>query len=32
MIRNPSMKILHDDFDRYVRKLIEAPEPPAVST
>ncbi len=28
MIDNPSMKIMHDDFDMYVRRLIDAPEPP----
>ncbi|MEP6509239.1 MAG: hypothetical protein ABJC63_13525, partial [Gemmatimonadales bacterium] len=28
MIDNPSMKIMHDDFDRYVHRLIDAPEPP----
>lgn len=25
MIDNPSMKILHDDFDRYMRRLVDAP-------
>ena len=29
MIENPSMKIMHDEFDKYVRRLIEAPAPPA---
>lgn len=28
MIDNPSMKILHDEFDRYIRRLIDAPVPP----
>jgi len=28
MIDNPSMKIMHDDFDRYVRQLIVQPAPP----
>jgi hypothetical protein len=28
MIDNPSMKILHDEFDVYVRRLIDAPTPP----
>ena len=28
MIQNPSMKIMHDDFDAYVRKLLAAPAPP----
>jgi hypothetical protein len=28
MIDNPSMKILHDEFDAYMRKLIDAPVPP----
>jgi hypothetical protein len=28
MIDNPSMKIMHDDFDRYVRRLIDAPPQP----
>jgi hypothetical protein len=27
MIDNPSMKILHDEFDLYVRRLIDAPRP-----
>ena len=30
MIGNPAMKIMHDDFDVFVRQLIELPEPPAV--
>ena len=29
MIDNPAMKIMHDDFDDYVRRLIEMPAPPA---
>ena len=28
MINNPSMKIMHDDFDAFVRQLIEMPAPP----
>jgi len=28
MIENPAMKIMHDDFDEFVRKLSEQPEPP----
>jgi len=28
MIDNPSMKIMHDDFDKYIRRLIDSPEPP----
>jgi hypothetical protein len=28
MIRNPAMKIMHDEFDMYVKKLIAAPSPP----
>ena len=28
MIDNPSMKIVHDEFDRFVRRLIAAPSPP----
>jgi hypothetical protein len=28
MINNPSMKIMHDEFDMYIRKLSEAPSPP----
>jgi hypothetical protein len=28
MIDNPSMKIMHDDFDDFVRRLIGAPSPP----
>src|SRR3954463_3802946 len=27
MIDNPSMKILHDEFDHYVRKLIDSKRP-----
>jgi len=30
MIGNPAMKIMHDDFDVFVRQLIELPAPPAV--
>ena len=29
MIDNPSMKIMHDEFDAYLRQLIDAPAPPA---
>jgi hypothetical protein len=28
MIDNPSMKIMHDEFDNFVRTLIDAPVPP----
>lgn len=28
MLDNPSMKIMHDDFDTYVRALVSAPSPP----
>lgn len=28
MINNPAMKIMHDDFDTFVRRLIEMPAPP----
>ncbi len=28
MIDNPSMKIMHDEFDNFVRRLIDAPAPP----
>ncbi len=28
MIQNPSMKIMHDEFDEYVRRLLAAPSPP----
>jgi hypothetical protein len=28
MIQNPSMKIMHDEFDGYVRKLLATPSPP----
>jgi hypothetical protein len=28
MIRNPSMKIMHDDFEAYVRDLVESPTSP----
>lgn len=28
MIQNPSMKILHDEFDTYVRRVLTAPAPP----
>lgn len=29
MINNPSMKIMHDDFDLYVRRLIDMQAPPS---
>ena len=29
MIDNPAMKIMHDEFDVYVRRLMEMPAPPA---
>jgi len=28
MMENPSMKIIHDDFDTFVRRLIEMPKQP----
>jgi hypothetical protein len=28
MIDNPSMKIMHDEFDLFVRRLINMPAPP----
>jgi hypothetical protein len=28
MIRNPAMKIMHDEFDLFVRKLVASPTPP----
>jgi hypothetical protein len=28
MINNPAMKIMHDEFDDYVRALLRAPTPP----
>lgn len=28
MINNPAMKIMHDDFDAFVRRLVEMPAPP----
>jgi hypothetical protein len=28
MIHNPSMKIMHDDFEAYMRALVELPRPP----
>lgn len=31
MIENPSMKIMHDAFDKYVHRLIDAPAPPGLS-
>jgi hypothetical protein len=29
MIDNPAMKIMHDEFDAYVRRLVDAPVTPA---
>ncbi len=29
MIDNPAVKIMHDDFDKYIRRVIDAPTPPA---
>ena len=29
MIDNPSMKIMHDEFENFVRRLIDTPSPPA---
>lgn len=31
MMANPSMKIMHDNFDVFVRKLIEMPVPPTMA-
>jgi hypothetical protein len=31
MIENPAMKIMHDEFDRYVRRVIAAPSAHAVA-
>jgi hypothetical protein len=28
MLENPSMKIMHDEFDTFVRRLTEMPKPP----
>ena len=28
MIDNPAMKIMHDEFDRFIRDLVEMPAPP----
>ena len=28
MIHNPSMKIMHDEFDVFVRRLVDSPAPP----
>ena len=28
MLENPAMKIMHDDFDRYVRGLLKRPTAP----
>lgn len=30
MIDNPAMKIMHDEFDRFIRDLVEMPAPPRV--
>ena len=32
MIENPAMKIMHDEFDRYVRRFIAAPSASVVAT
>ena len=32
MIKNPAMKIMHDDFDVFVRRLVETPSPPRART
>ena len=29
MIDNPAVKIMHDDFDKYIRRVINSPTPPA---
>lgn len=29
MIENPSMKIMHDEFDNYIHRLVDAPGPPS---
>jgi len=29
MVDNPSTKIMHDEFDTYIRRLIDSPAPPA---
>ena len=29
MVENPSMKIMHDEFEAYVRQLVRSPNPPA---
>jgi hypothetical protein len=29
MISNPSMKIMHDEFDMFVRRLSDLPSPPS---
>ena len=31
MIANPSMKIMHDEFDSFVRKLLVMPTPPTMA-
>jgi hypothetical protein len=28
MLQNPAMKIMHDDFERYMRQLMQRPAPP----
>jgi hypothetical protein len=28
MIDNPAVKIMHDEFDKYIRRIIDAPSPP----
>jgi hypothetical protein len=32
MIDNPSMKIMHDEFAAFVRRLVTSPEPPLVKS
>jgi hypothetical protein len=29
MIDNPAVKIMHDDFGRFIKRLVESPAPPA---
>jgi hypothetical protein len=31
MIENPAMKIMHDEFDKYIHRLVDLPAPPAQS-
>jgi hypothetical protein len=32
MIENPSMKIMHDEFDKYIHRLVDAPSPPSATS